>query len=237
MANKTSILCIAPFNNPHIIPTYDEMALREDVRVVRASLRPLHPDRIRLGWPEMPSDSPYLQPWRRWSDRWKYVRALMASDIVVFPGFAHFRTLPMHHWLRRLTFKPTLLWSEPFRGHPRAATRGKLYGLIRYLMLLPIHSSEYTLLATGHSAEDDFCRIGMHKWQFRRFAFAVQPPADADRQSCRPVGEEVGILYVGALSHRKGVDVLIEAMGSARLREENWRLTVVGDGELRSKLE
>ena len=160
----------------------------------------------------------------------------MASDIVVFPGFAHFRTLPMHHWLRRLTFKPTLLWSEPFLGHPRAATKGPFHGLIRRFLLQPIHSSKYTLLATGHAAEHDFHRVGMHRWNYRRFAFAVRPRADADTRTPLPVGQDVHILYVGALCRRKGVDVLIEALGSERLREKRWRLTVVGDGDQRDEL-
>ena len=236
MGKRTSILCIAPFNNPHIVPVYDAMAAQEDVEVVRVSLRPLRPSRLDLGWTEMPPDLPYLQPWRRWSDRWRYFKAMLRSDIVVFPGFAHFRTLPLHHWLRRLTFKPTVLWSEPFAGHPRSKGRSRLYRLFRRVMFKSIDSPKYTLLATGHDAERDFYRLGIRKWCFRRFAFAVEPPeAAAGPPPERPHGD-VRILYVGALVRRKGVDVLIDALGTERLRAEPWRLTVVGQGDQQDAL-
>src|SRR4051812_9445837 len=113
----TRVFCIAPFNNPHIVPLYDALARRTELNVTRACLAPLPDSRLRLGWPEMAADAPYLQPWRRKNEWVAYVRELVAADVTIFPGFHHFRTLPLHHWLRRLSGKPSLLWSEAFIGH------------------------------------------------------------------------------------------------------------------------
>ena len=173
-SKKTSILCIAPYNNPHIIPIYDEIAARDDVDVTRVSMQPLDSDRLDQGWPEMAEDAPYLQPWRRTRDWFRYVKSLLTADVVVSPGVLQFRTLPLHHWLRRLTGKPTLLWSEAFRDHPRAASRGPIYRLVRRLLCMPCNSPRYTLLCIGHDADRDFYQMGMSRWNFRRFAYAVQ---------------------------------------------------------------
>ena len=237
MSRETSILCVAPFNNPHIVPVYDKMADCADVKAVRASMLGLSPERVRLGWPEMAADSPYLQPWRRKRDWWPYLKALMGSDVVVLPGFVHFRTLPLHHWLRRLTGKPTTLWSEAFLDHPRSASWGRLSRTIRKLLFWPCDSESYTLLALGHDSARDFIRMGVRRWKFRRFVFAVESPAEPPRSVTLRVADDVHILYVGALSRRKGVDLLIGALGSPQLASKRWRLTVVGDGEERQGLE
>jgi len=62
---------------------------------------------------------------------------------------------------------------------------------------------------------------------------SVVAPAGPER---RPRGENVELLTVGDLaSPRKGVDVLVEALRA--VPQEPCRLTVVGDGSLRKKLE
>ncbi|MGA2070546.1 MAG: glycosyltransferase family 4 protein [Sedimentisphaerales bacterium] len=236
MKKKISILCVSPFNSPHINPVYDEMAAQEDVEVVRASLSPLSSDRLKLGWSEMTPDSPYLQPWRSMRDRLAYYRWLLQADVIVMPGFFHLRTLPFQHWFRRLTNKTTVLWSEPFLNHPRTS-HSFLSLTLRKLMLWPCNSSRYNLLATGHGADKDYYALGMTRWNNWLYAFAVQPHEELKRDLTAPPVGGVHIVYSGTVVHRKGIDILIEALGRPDIAGMKWRLTVVGDGDCRAELE
>ena len=234
MSEKTTILCVAPFNNPHIVPVYDQMAEQDGVEVTRASLRPLSKERLSLGWPEMPAESPYLQPWRRWSDRLAYWRAVLMADVVIFPGFLHNKTLPFHHWLRRLTGKVTLLWSEPFLGHHY---RSRWKHALSCLLKVPCDWSNVHLLCIGgQRASGDYYVTGARRWRRWLFAFAVEPRENLDKDLSAVSPTEVKLVYCGSLIERKRVDLLIRALGRPELADGPWRLTILGDGEKRSEL-
>ncbi|MCE5278168.1 MAG: glycosyltransferase family 4 protein [Planctomycetaceae bacterium] len=232
----TTIVCVAPFNNPHIVPMYDEMARAEWVKVTRVSLRALAQERLSLGWPEMAPDSPYLQPWRRLSDRLAYYWKLLSADVVILPGFFHFPTLPFHHWLRRLTGKPTLLWSEPFLDHPRTSRSG-ISLMLRRLLLAPCDSPNVHLLAAGRGAEIDFYRLGVCRWNTWVFGFSTYHDPKEKPDLSVPLSGTVRLVYSGSLIKRKGVDILLSALGQTDLAQRDWHLTIVGDGPERLALE
>jgi len=86
-----------------------------------------------------------------------------------------------------------------------------------------------------------------HKEQFVEIPFGVNIPeiqnssAAADKIQNSGTGFILDILFVAALDRAhyfKGVDILLHALG--RLRERgisNWRLNIVGDGDMRSEYE
>ncbi len=61
------------------------------------------------------------------------------------------------------------------------------------------------------------------------------PPPEVLASTSQKNNDAVDILYVGRLIYDKGVDVLIDALGE--LREFSWRLTLVGDGDMRKSIE
>jgi colanic acid/amylovoran biosynthesis glycosyltransferase len=63
----------------------------------------------------------------------------------------------------------------------------------------------------------------------------VRVSAAAAAAGPRKVGSDVRILFVGRLVEKKGLAVLLDALGE--LNTSEWNLTVVGDGPLRSQLE
>ena len=233
MAKRTSILCVAPFNNPHIVPTYDEIAAQPEADVTRVAYNPLPPARVRLGWPEMAEDSPYLQPWRRMKDRIAYWKALLRSDVVIFPGFFHFRTLPLHHWIRRLTGKPAMLWSEPFLSKWRE--KPSRY-LLHVCLKKPCDSEKVHFLSIGPRAANDQYATGIKRWRCWLFAFGVGPAMQLGQPGIKKPDGEVHIVYVGSLRELKRVDLLLEALGTPQLVNAPWRLTLVGDGDQRGSL-
>src|ERR1051325_576821 len=74
---------------------------------------------------------------------------------------------------------------------------------------------------------------------------APQPPvavipllgAPAPHEPQHVPHEGLALGFVGRLVAQKGVDNLLQALGSARLRGAKWRLTIVGDGPERERLE
>ncbi len=230
------VLCIAPFNNPHIIPVYDAFAKTRQLNVRRASLRPLAQARIDMGWEEMDSHSSYLQPWRRRGDRFAYARELWASDIVIFPGFFHFRTLPFHHWLRRLTGRKSFLWSESFKYHPRTLSKPRSRILLEKYLLMPCNTKKVSLLAIGQGSEEDYREMGMSRWNYRQFVFSVLPPSVRERK-CERKNKYVRLVFCGSLCKRKGVDLLVKAICGSSFLKEHVHLTLIGDGPLGQDLE
>ena len=76
-------------------------------------------------------------------------------------------------------------------------------------------------------------RLSEGLYGFDEDAFAVcRPIREAQSESAKT------FLYVGRLDHRKGIDLLLEAYGRYRTREENpWQLVCCGNGPLQSLVE
>lgn len=234
---RPTILCVAPFNNPHIVPFYEEVALADQFDTTLVSLGKISDDRKRLGWAEMEETNHWLQPWRSRLDWIRYLKKLLTADIVVFPGFFHTRFLPVHHFIRRITFRKTILWSEPFLNHPRSENESKLKRALRRIALAPFNTSRYSFLAMGMGAEDDYRKLGMSRWRYRQFLFSVQC-CQANPTFQPPAKDGVArIIYSGSLVHRKGVDILLRAVSLISLEKNPFHLTILGDGPERKELE
>ena len=233
---QPTVLCVAPFNNPHIVPIYDALAECESLDVRRATLRRTPRARLEMGWPEMPDDTPYIQAWRSTREWVRYGQLLATADVAILPGVFHFRTLVFHHLCRRVLCKQTAFWSEPFLQHPRTLAQTKMWASLRRALLAPLNSKHVCLLAAGSGAEDDYRALGMHRWEFRAFSLAVEPcgtepiPTGESRSTTR-------LVYCGAISARKGVDTLIDAVCRPEVCTTDFQLNLIGDGPLRNDLE
>ena len=236
---RSTLMCVAPFNNPHIVPFYKELHRINEFDTTLVSLTPLAKDRLSLGWPEMAENNePWLQPWRSTKDRWQYLKKLITADLVLFPGFFH-HSLPLHHILRRFTFRKSMLWSEPILSHPRTQKQSKLKMLARRCLLKICNSPNFTLLAMGAYAEDDFRKLGMSKWNYRQFLFTVAMDMDISNAQL-PSVKNTGlrkIVYCGGLSHRKGVDLLINAVSQITFDDHPFHVSIIGDGPEKQSLQ
>lgn len=238
MANEglTRVLAVAPYANPHVTSIYDALAGQPGVVVQRATLRALPPERLALGWPEMPADAPYLQPWRREADRGALRRELRAADIAILPGPFHFRWLPFAFaWRLMFSRGPILAWSEPFLDF-RERSRANLAALSVTARLLD--SPRVHLLSIGARALADYRAIGVTKWRARLFEFGVEPePESALPRAQRGAGAPLKLLFAGELIERKRVDLLLDALALPEFAGAAWQLDIVGSGPLRGSLE
>ncbi len=232
---QTSILCVAPFNIPHIMPWYEQICVQPGVSATCAVVNSVPQVRLKMGWPELPTDSPHLQLWRRPGDRRAYYKALWTADVVIFPGFFHYQHLPFEHWLRRLTGKPTLLWSEPFFRDPRTS-HSAVSLAARRLLLAPCNSPQVHLMTMGHGAEADYRALGCGNWTVWRFGYSIMPVAEPPDLSSNSPVKPVQLVFCGSLVDYKGVDVLLAALASENVRRLDWRLTLIGDGPERKNL-
>jgi glycosyltransferase involved in cell wall biosynthesis len=93
------------------------------------------------------------------------------------------------------------------------------------------------VLAIGHLGAKWFQRIGYQPAQIFPYGYFVEKPQlDTGENDAITIGSmPVRITYIGQLIRRKGVDLLIEALG--RLMTSDWYLTVIGDGPERAYLE
>ena len=231
-----TLTCIAPFNNPHIVPFYNEVSNSARFCTTLVNLHPISEARKKLGWLEMETNNGWLQPWRSNRDRLQFFWKLVTSDLVVFPGFFHTRTLPAYHLLRKFRFGKSILWSEPFLDHPSVIDEPSLKRIARKIMLKPFNHKNYQFLAMGEGADKDYLEVGMNHWDYYQFLFTVETEIKSSGK-LSPSNGGKKIVFCGSLTKRKGVDVLIEALAGLEDDCFSYELTIVGDGPERSNLE
>jgi glycosyltransferase involved in cell wall biosynthesis len=81
---------------------------------------------------------------------------------------------------------------------------------------------------------DAYKKFGFPKDRFTVLPSIVPPPPKEFATYYKQTGT-VQILYVGRLIYEKGVDLLIDAL--EKLNGYNWKLVIVGDGEMRKEIE
>ncbi|MBI5100210.1 MAG: glycosyltransferase family 4 protein [Nitrospirae bacterium] len=92
------------------------------------------------------------------------------------------------------------------------------------------------VLAMGRNGVRWFRECGWPQGRIFTSAYITELPRMENSDCCgRGSDNRFEIIFVGQLISRKGVDILLRALG--RLDNKNWRLTVVGDGPQRSEYE
>ena len=227
------VLGVERVNNPLILPTFDALAARNDIRFTGCVLEPLPPWRVELGWPETPEDAPYLQPWRDAEQRTRYLELIKAADIVVWPGLKFHNSVRLILG-RRLRRQVSVVWAERFRGRRERRWRESLAmkAVVRLLNSRNLH-----LMTLGEGAEQDYRDYGATRWGAWQFGYAVRAIEQSEPGDGSGRDRTLRIMFAGALRSKKRVDVLLRALGVARLARQAWRLSIVGDGKERQSLE
>ncbi len=87
------------------------------------------------------------------------------------------------------------------------------------------------VLAISHLADDFYRRLGVRKRAIYPFGyFRSQPEPDVAGQA--PAADRSEIIYVGQLIHRKGLDLLIEAVAPLLKDHTGLTLAIVGTGPM-----
>ncbi|MCH7720604.1 MAG: glycosyltransferase [Planctomycetes bacterium] len=230
---EPSIFGIERVNNPHILPIFQALSDRPDIRFTGCVLLPQAATRVALGWPELPEDATLLQPWRGADELRRYFELARSADVVIWPGLRHLKGIRLIR-SRLKRGKLNMIWAERFILRRR---RSWLQRCARRQAIRRVNHPDIHLMTMGDGAQLDYRQYGATKWQAWQFGYAVQPHPTLDHDLEPAPDGAMRLLFAGELCHRKAVDVLLAALGRATLRDHSWNLTVVGDGDQRSNLE
>jgi glycosyltransferase involved in cell wall biosynthesis len=180
-------------------------------------------DRVSLGW----SEPDALPPGER------YVPASLAAlekcpdwreRTHILPGYdmPFLVLLPLRLSVSRVTW---LHWSE---GSRRSLKSRLSYPLKWYYGAL-VNRFAIGALAIGDSAARTFMSWGVKPTKIRFLPYAAPAPPAAPTQTDRARSREaVHFLFLGALCHRKAIDVLLRAFRSVVAAHRDARLELVG---------
>ena len=233
MTGRPIVLGVERVNNPHILPIFEALYDRPEILFTGCVLQPQVSWRVALGWPELPADAPFLQPWRSPDKLRRYHELARSADVVIWPGLKHPRAIRMiRHRLR--TGKLNIIWAERFIPS-RHRSRLERCGI--RLMVRAVNSTDVHLMTMGCGADTDYRLFGATRWQAWQFGYAVRPRVKLDHDLAAAPDGKMRLLFVGTLGRHKAIDILLAALGRAPLADKAWVLTIVGDGEERSALE
>ena len=156
------------------------------------------------------------------------------ESVHVFTG-PHAYPLVWNAFRRSLATEATLgIYSEP--GKWKEGIKGKLR-----LARGRWHAHRFKkrvdfILAAGGMAVEWFRMIGYPEDMIHRYGYFVEKPNLGEIVHDVSSGTEtVEIVYVGQLIRRKGMDLLLDALGG--LDDLDWHLRIIGDGPERKHLE
>jgi glycosyltransferase involved in cell wall biosynthesis len=186
-------------------------------------------DRLRLGWDD-PADLP---------PRERYVQATPAAlqhcpdwrqRIHVIPGYGTTFLLRLALLLSRERVR-WVHWGEPSRSTLRSLYS---YPIKRFYYGWLVNRYAVGALAIGECARNDFTRLGVQAQRIRLLPYAVPAiemptPLDADEVSA--VLTSVRFVFLGALCHRKGTDVLLRAFRRVASAFPGAHLELVGSDD------
>lgn len=211
-----------------VIPNHYQRAFHRALVGLGADVRVLYhghvsSERQKLGW-DSPGESdllPYEQSVvhkNNWLDAlpdWK-------DRVHVLSGY---RTRPTRKLVRRLCASGSdwVHWSEP--SHP-GWRRALGYPLRRWYGGL-VATKALGAFGTGRAALEDFAAWGVRSWRMASLPYVVEPSVIPAESRAQPVDGPT-FLFLGQLSPRKGVDVLIHSIAGLVQAGYSPRLRLAG---------
>lgn len=128
---------------------------------------------------------------------------------------------------------------QPLIACPACASTGGEAELIkasrlRHIWLALLKNNVTTVNAMSQQIETEMLGLGFRTTQISNISNGVVIPPTHTRDMTSPEG--ISALFIGRLTHQKGLDTLLEAMHILKLEGYNLQLHLVGDGPLHSTL-
>jgi glycosyltransferase involved in cell wall biosynthesis len=230
-ATRTRLVFWLGSASPHLSAFITGLAIADPmIEVVGVFAGTISPDRHALGWrdPDMSAVTVIERPSP------SMIRQIAERDaqhsVHVFGGVG----IPLlRGGLHAVAGRGALLglMSE---GRDDKGFRGKLRVLDSYRKERRYRSDVDFVLAIGSHGRKWYRRCGYHRRSIFPWAYFVErsPNAPESHPGASLSQDALTFAFVGRCDHRKGCDLLLEALG--RLRRSPWQLLVVGDGPSRS---
>ena len=162
-------------------------------------------------------------------------------SVVILSGSYGYPTIALLAWWLTRRGVPWFYWGEEINWEPVNILRRMIRPLRRQLL------GAEGILAIGERSAQSFERVGIPRERIHVFHYyadtahfeldATTKAAERTRVRREQEIPELGValLFVGELTHRKGVDTLLRAFAAMKPRANAW-LMIVGDGEERDAL-
>lgn len=199
--------------------------------------------RRRLGW-EDPSFDPaalHVAPSTAFRDALLDAR-LGPGHVHVFSGLGAYRGVArtLRAAVRHGSAHGASIVVTAESGRPTPWPVGLARRGVHAFRAFPLDGRIDAILAFGSMGVDWYRRTGFVETPLVPIAYYLDPRdverAPGDRDGDGDVDVDVDLVYVGALSRRKGVDVLLAALAHARRKGGDATLTIVGSGREESTL-
>lgn len=211
------------------VPHLSALAEESGTEVVWVVQEAITPDRVAQGWkvPDVPG-----------------VQVVVGPDDAAIMGLVQDRPTESVHVFSGIHQDPIarkafylciktpaqigLLNEPPFPGRLRDLISPSFHRAHRLLYGKHIDF----VLAIGQMAVDFYQSVGYPRE--RVFPYGYFPPAPASMSAAPSQAGPVQILYLGQLIERKGVDILLHALGT--LKDLDWTVTLLGGGDQKDAL-
>ncbi len=212
------------------VPHITALAAHPDTEVVWVVQQAITPDRVAQGWkvPDVPGVQLIVAP--EDDEIGRLVGERPEGSIHIFSGIHQEPVAHKAFYLAvRTPARIGLLNEAPFPGR------------LRDIAMPPFHWGHRLLfgrrigfiLAMGHMAVDFYKSVGYPDSVIFPYGYFPDPPK---MPAAAPTFSEgpVQIFYLGQLIERKGIDLLLDALGT--LHDLDWRLQIVGGGDQKDAL-
>ena len=217
-------------NIPSILqaPFLRELSLHEAFEVVLATEEDMPLYRREMGWHDCDFGNTRCVDSRDPAIFNELTGFVEANCVHVFTGY-HSHPVAWSAYAK-LRGSSALLgaYSESFEPH---GIKGMLRRFRSRWHTLQDHNRLDFILAVGELARMWFLRAGIDDPHIHSFAYFTEEPEKVE--NALP-GEVFKIVFIGQLVHRKGIDVLLNALGN--LKEKSFQLALVGCGSDEAKL-
>jgi glycosyltransferase involved in cell wall biosynthesis len=210
------------------VPHIAALAAYPDVEVVWVVEKTISPDRVAQGWkvPEVAGVEVVVAP--NAAAVQQIVKERPEDSVHIFSGIHQDSLIRTAFYLCVKTrARIGLLTEPPFPGRLRDLASPVVHGVHRLFYGKRISF----ILGIGPMAVDFYRSVGYPASLV--FPYGYFPAAPLSPPALSDAGE-VRIMYLGQLIERKGVDLLLQALGA--LTDLNWSLTIVGDGDQKEAL-
>ncbi|MFT4630465.1 MAG: glycosyltransferase involved in cell wall biosynthesis [Arenicella sp.] len=218
------------------MPSYHQMELARrlaellgDANFRIVFYKPTSNSRTEMGWDDSYSDSFVLRFWQSEHTRTEIRHWISNADVVIHGRF------PIAHVRKRINSgKLTFAYQERYfkRKFSYLKVMFRSHRIIKNYW--SVNRPNYHLLAAGAYTASDLNRIGMFHGRSWKFGYFIEP---SDTINKNISGSELTLLWCARFSPVKQPQQVLEIARGLQQRKVRFKLTMVGDGELRAQTE
>lgn len=211
--------------SPHQADMLRALVATDEVDLQVVSVREISPERVALGWQSDIQGYPLVMLPKKYAACQAFRLAFSQRDRVhIVNGIWAEPALSAAAVALRLRNARFLNYAEAINP---GISRSRLTTAVKYVYAKALINKLTGLLAISQLSRDYYLQLGFPSKYAYDFGYFL---AKHDASTFVQVGSSTKLLFIGQLIHRKGVDLLIEAVSQLLPAYPELMLTLIGDG-------